>query len=197
MAGDPGLELIDVKIERVIGFRESQAAAVVLTHPEKKFLIFVGPTEGAAVQRELSHQKADRPATHDLLDYVMKGFDIEVKRVVVSTIVNNVFCATLILVQKGQDGAPSHEVRLDARASDSIVIAMKAGVPLSVTRRGLDAVEDATAHLEEAEKGFSTEVEGPGSSDFELETGDELGEEEEGDEGDDADDGDEEETKPD
>jgi len=186
MAGDPGLELVEVKIERVIGFRETQAAAVVLAHPEKKFLIFVGPAEGAAVQRELSQQRADRPATHDLLDYVMKGFDIEVKKVVVSTIMNNVFCATLILTQKAQGGGPSHEVRLDARASDSIVIALKAGVPLQVTRRVLDAVEDATKNLEEgigkAEEDVLGDEDAEGQSDFELDTGDEA-EEGEGEEG--------------
>jgi hypothetical protein len=147
MAEDPGLELVEVAIERVIGFRESAAAAVVLRHSDKKFLIFVGPTEGAAVQRELAGQRSDRPATHDLLDYVLRGFDVEVKRIVVSSIVNNVFCATVILTQKGQDGGPSNEVRLDARASDSIVIALKAKVPLWVTRRVLEAVEDATEQL--------------------------------------------------
>jgi uncharacterized protein len=166
MAGDSGVELVEVTIERVIGFRESQAAAVVLSHPEKKFLIFVGPAEGAAVQRELAHQRADRPATHDLLDYVMKGFDIEVKKVVVSTILNNVFCATVILVQKGPGAGPSHEVRLDARASDSIVIALKAKVPLHVTRRVLDAVEDAGPHLKaEEEKAGAAAIEAGGDDD--------------------------------
>jgi bifunctional DNase/RNase len=187
MAGDSGIELVEVTIERVIGFRESQAAAVVLAHPEKKFLIFVGPAEGAAVQRELSHQRADRPATHDLLDYVMKGFDIEVKKVVVSTIMNNVFCATVILEQKGQGGAPSHEVRLDARASDSIVIALKAKVPLHVTRRVLDAVEDATPHLKaESEKEgppgleiASDEPDEPSEFEFDPEEEEEEGDEEE------------------
>jgi bifunctional DNase/RNase len=187
MAGDSGVELVEVSIERVIGFRESQAAAVVLAHPEKKFLIFVGPAEGAAVQRELSHQRADRPATHDLLDYVMKGFDIEVKKVVVSTIMNNVFCATVILVQKGQGGAPSHEVRLDARASDSIVIALKAQVPLHVTRRVLDAVEDATPHLKadgekDAPPGLevaSDEPDEPSEFDFDPEEEEDEGDDEE------------------
>ena len=197
MAGDSGVELVEVTIERVIGFRESQAAAVVLGHPEKKFLIFVGPAEGAAVQRELAHQRADRPATHDLLDYVMKGFDIEVKRVVVSTILNNVFCATVILVQKDPGGAPSHEVRLDARASDSIVIALKAKVPLHVTRRVLDAVEDASPHLKAEEdkagaagiEAVSDELDEPPGFEFEPDTEEE----------DDDDDGEEEEedTKPD
>jgi uncharacterized protein len=193
MPGDSGTELVEVAIERVIGFRESQAAAVVLAHPEKKFLIFVGPSEGAAVQRELSHQRADRPATHDLLDYVMKGFDIEVKRVVISTILNNVFCATVILVQKGQGGTPSHEVRLDARASDSIVIALKAKVPLQVTRRVLDAVEDAAPHLKaEEEKAAAAGAEAV-SEELDEPTGFEFDPEEEGEEEEEEEEGEEEE----
>jgi bifunctional DNase/RNase len=178
VASDPGLELVEVTIERVLGFRESSAAAVVLSHPTKKFLIFVGPAEGTAVQRELAHQKADRPATHDLLDYVMKGFEIEVKKVVVSAIMNNVFCATVILTQKGHDGGPSQEVRLDARASDSIVIALKAKVPLWVTKRVLDAVDDAGPHLAAAEEkpGEEPDLESEESDDkpeFEFDPGDE------------------------
>jgi bifunctional DNase/RNase len=191
--GDAGLELIEVTIERVIGFRESAAAAVVLSHPEKKFLIFVGPAEGAAVQRELAHQKADRPATHDLLDYILKGFDIDVKKVVVSSIVNNVFCATVILNQKGQEATPSHEVRLDARASDSIVIALKAKVPLWVTRRVLDAVEDATEHLKmlEDKAGLASMTGEPGEPgdkpEFEFDPEEEAEVEEEEEEEDDED----------
>jgi uncharacterized protein len=160
MADDHSLDLVEVTIERVLGFRESAAAAVVLAHEKKRFLIFVGPAEGAAAQRELAGQRADRPATHDLLDYILKGFEIEVKTVVVSSIVNNVFCATIILHQRAQDGGPASEVRLDARASDSIVIALKAKVPLYVTRRVLDAVEDATEHLAmlEAKSGLEAEA---------------------------------------
>jgi uncharacterized protein len=188
MAGDPGLDLVEVSIERVIGFRESAAAAVVLSHPQKRFLIFVGPAEGSAVQRELANQRADRPATHDLLDYILRGFDIEVKKVVVSSIVNNVFCATVILNQKGQEGAPSNEVRLDARASDSIVIALKAKVPLWVTRRVLDVVEDATEHLSLLESkaglsGLTGEVgESEEKPEFEFDPGDESEEDEDEDE---------------
>jgi bifunctional DNase/RNase len=189
VADDPGLELVEVTIERVIGFRESSAAAVVLSHPTKKFLIFVGPAEGAAVQRELAHQKADRPATHDLLDYVLKGFEIEVKKVVVSAIMNNVFCATVILTQKAHDGGPSEEVRLDARASDSIVVALKAKVPLWVTKRVLDAVDDAGPHLaaadekpeEDSDSEAGMEEESDDKPDFEFDPGEE-------DEGDDDDD---------
>lgn len=174
MAADHSLDLVEVAIERVLGFRESAAAAVVLVHEKKRFLIFVGPAEGAAVQRELAGQRADRPATHDLLDYILKGFEIVVTKVVVSSIVNNVFCATITLDQVVQDGGPKNEVRIDARASDSIVVALKGKVPLFVTRRVLDAVEDATEHLAmlEAKTGLET-AEPDDKPPFEFDPGEE------------------------
>jgi hypothetical protein len=43
----------EVRIERVLVFRESGTVEVASTHPSKKFVIFVGQGEGAAIDREL------------------------------------------------------------------------------------------------------------------------------------------------
>lgn len=142
---DEGLELLEVKIERVLGVREGSAQAVVLEREGKRFFIFVGPFEGAAVRRELEGASSERPMTHDLLDFVLRGFDVTVAKVVISALMNDVFCATVTLTRGS--GAATEELRLDARASDSLVIALKAGAPLYVTRRVFDAVEDASEHL--------------------------------------------------
>lgn len=142
---DEGLELLEVKIDRVLGVREGSAQAVVLEREGKKFFIFVGPFEGAAVRRELEGESSERPMTHDLLDFVLRGFDVVVAKVVISALLNDVFCATITLTRG--TGAATEEVRLDARASDSLVVALKAKAPLFVTRRVFDAVEDASEHL--------------------------------------------------
>ncbi len=153
MSKDRGLELLEVTVERAFSVPEGTGVGVVVSHPEKKMLIFVGPAEGAAIDRELRDARAERPSTHDLLDYVMKGFDIEVRSVVISAIVNNVYCATVILVRPADDGsAASHEVRIDARASDSIVLHLKAKVPLLMTRRAFEMAEDATDRLKSLEE---------------------------------------------
>jgi uncharacterized protein len=143
---DAGLELLEVSIERVLGVREGAAQAVVLERGGKRFFIFVGPAEGAAVRRELAGERSERPLTHDLLDYVLRAFEVSVTKVVISALVNDVFCATISLTQRVGDDV--NEARLDARASDSIVIALKAKVPFYVTRRVFDAVEDMTPQLE-------------------------------------------------
>lgn len=130
----------EVRIDRVLVFRESGTVGVALSHPDKKFVIFVGQVEGAAIDRELRKVRSDRPMTHDLLEYALRGFDIAIARVVISSVSNGVYCASIILTQQ----MPEHrnEVRLDARASDAMVLALKFEVPLFVTSEVLDAVED-------------------------------------------------------
>lgn len=156
MPSDPANELIPVDVERVLQFRDS--AAVVLRGPEKHFMIFVGVHESMAIQREMQGRRPERPLTHDVISYVFQGFDITVRKVVISSIVNNVFCATLVLEQE-VEGAASNEVRLDIRASDSLVIALKSESKIWVTRRVMDAVEDVTQTLAEIDEQYAAGLE--------------------------------------
>lgn len=156
MAADTGKDLVSARVKRILPFRDS--AAVLLEGGGKAFLIFIGLPEAMAIARILEGETPERPLTHELLAYVMGAFDIEVKKVVISSIVEGVFCATLSLEQK-VDGRPAEELRIDARASDSIAIALRHQQPIWVTRRVLDEVEDVTeamkpieAELDEAEE---------------------------------------------
>jgi bifunctional DNase/RNase len=153
MASDPGVDLVPARIDRILPFRDM--SAVVLEAAGKKFMIMVGQYEAFALMREIRGEKPDRPLTHDVIGYLLTGFDIEVRRVVISSLVNDVFCATLVLAQAGEPARP--EVRLDIRASDSLVIAKKTGTPISVTRRVLDQVEDVTQALLRIDEHFATE----------------------------------------
>lgn len=141
MTSDPQRDLIAVHVLRVVSFRDS--AAVLLEGGGKTFLIWVGPTEANAIARVLAKESPERPLTHELLAYVMSAFEIRVKKVVISSIVEGVFCATLSLEQR-IEGRPSEELRLDARASDSIAIALRSEQELWVTRRVLDEVQDVS-----------------------------------------------------
>lgn len=150
MASDPGLELLPAVVDRVLPFPDS--AAVVLRAGGKPFMIFVGPYEREAIMRALNDEKPERPLTHDVISYVLTGFDIEVERVVISSIVRGVFCATLVLRRQGSE---PEEVRLDVRASDSLIIALKEGVPLWVARRVWEEVEDVSEALAKLDAQFA------------------------------------------
>ncbi|MEM7235744.1 MAG: bifunctional nuclease domain-containing protein, partial [Planctomycetota bacterium] len=88
------VELVKVEIKKVIGPTPS-GAAVLLGNDVKTFVVFVGFFEAAALIREMNQETPARPLTHELLQNVFCGFDVEVKQIVISSIIESTFCATL------------------------------------------------------------------------------------------------------
>ena len=149
------MELEKVKIKRIIGPTPS-GAAVLLGNETKTFVVFVGFYEAAALIREINSEVPARPLTHELIQNVFLGFDVVVKQVIISTIIENTFCATLILEQNAHDGngtaaAKRDEVRIDARPSDCFVLALKNKVDIFVTREVFEQVQDVSKMMEEVE----------------------------------------------
>ena len=132
------------EVLRVIPLRDT--AAVVLKTDPRLFLIFVGPGEAAATQRALEETTPDRPLTHDAWVRTLKGLDVQVHQITISSIINGIFCATLALRQK-RSNQELEELRVDIRASDAIIIALKSKAPLLVARSVLEEVDDATEML--------------------------------------------------
>lgn len=146
-----GDALHKIKIKKVLGPTNS-GTAVLLGNDEKTFVMFIGIPEGNAIIRELNGEVPPRPLTHELLSHVFTGFDIEVKKIVISDIVNNTFCATLVLEQKCVDGddqwnGKRNEVRIDARPSDCLVIALKEKKDIWATQAVLDKVRDISDEM--------------------------------------------------
>ena len=148
------MELIPARVVRVIASSSDEFAVVVKT-PQKVFLIFVGPAEAFTIYRDLKDSKPRRPLAHDLLMNIIGGFDVGVDKVVISSIVNNTFCGTVFLSQeyRGSDEGERQVLRLDSRASDAMILAIKSECELLVTSTVLDQVEDVTELLEAAGDG--------------------------------------------
>ena len=143
--------LVKVEIKRVIGPTQA-GAAVLLGNDEKTFVIFIGLPETAAIMRELKDESSERPQTHDLIQSVFLGFDLGIKQVIVSKIVENAFCATLILEQKvtnssGEWVGRRNEVRIDARPSDCLVLALKNRAEIFVTDEVFSQVQDFSQQM--------------------------------------------------
>ena len=167
------MHLEKVKIKRIIGPTPS-GAAVLLGNEKKTFVVFVGFYEAAALIREINHEVPARPLTHELIQNVFLGFDLEVKHVIISTILEHTFCATLILQQKIKDGSGEwvsrrNEVRIDARPSDCFVLALKNKVDIFVTREVFDQVQDVSKMTEEVENTLSSGGGMPGAGTGEIE----------------------------
>ena len=149
------MEIQKVKIRRIIGPTPS-GAAVLLGNEMKTFVVFVGFYEAAALIREINGESPARPLTHELLQNVFIGFEVEVKSVIISSIIENTFCATLVLEQRVSDPSDEwtgkrNEVRIDARPSDCLVLALKNNVDIFVTDEVFDQVQDVSKMTHEME----------------------------------------------
>ncbi len=165
-----------VKIQRVIG-PTPNGAAVLLGNEEKTFVIFIGFYEAAALIREINNEVTARPLTHELAQNVFLGFDIKVKNVVISEIIENTFCSTLVLQQEvgeGTDGGEwdgkRNEVRIDARPSDCLVLALKNKVDVLVSDEVFSQVQDVSQMAEDVENSLAGMM-GPPSSEGDLPAG--------------------------
>lgn len=157
--------LEEVHIRKVLG-PTHDGTAVVLGNDKKSFVIFIGRYEGAAINRELEAEVPPRPLTHDLMAYILDGFNIDVKKIIISDVVNETFCATLVLEQRvldkgGEWVGKRNEVRIDARPSDCMILALKEKKPLFCTQKVLATVTDVSNELAD---GLAFEG-GPGGDD--------------------------------
>ena len=143
-------ELVEIELKKILGPSEA-GAAILLGNSEKTFVVFIGVLEADALIRALRQEHLPRPMTHDLIDSMLLGFDISIRQLVISRIIDNAFCATLILEQKiadenGGSVGHSNEVRIDARPSDCLVLACRNRIPIHVTQKVFNEVQDVS-HL--------------------------------------------------
>ncbi|MBT4758306.1 MAG: bifunctional nuclease family protein [Opitutae bacterium] len=123
----------------------SNGCAVFLGNDTKTFVIYMERAIGEAIQRAVNGEQAERPMTHDLMITLLDGLGAEVERVVINDVDDGTFFARLIVSMENELGHKIIEV--DARPSDSIVLALTSEKPLYAARKVLDAVDDMTEIL--------------------------------------------------
>lgn len=129
--------------------------AVFLGNEEKTFVIYVDHSVGNAIQMTLSGVKKDRPLTHDLIGSILLGLGAQLDHVVVNDAREGTFFARILLRMENELGKKI--VELDARPSDSIVLALQQKRTIYVARTVFDAVEDMSEILEKVLKQQSEE----------------------------------------
>ena len=98
----------------------------------------------------LNGVKKDRPLTHDLIGSILLGLEARLDRVVINDSKDNTFFARILLRMDNELGKKIIEI--DARPSDSIVLALQQKRPIFVAKTVFDAVEDMTEILERVRK---------------------------------------------
>ena len=105
---------------------------VILRDPKaERFLpIWIGQFEATAILMELQGVKPSRPLTHDLLKSVIERFQASIGQIVIDDLQDGTFFAKIHVK------VDSADLRIDARPSDAIAIALRVQAPLFV-REGL------------------------------------------------------------
>jgi len=127
-------ELVLLSFDKVMQTRAY--TVIVLGTDEKRFAIYTDPSTGRTLQLYLTGADKPRPLTHDLFDSVLKSFDVKVIQVVIYDMQDTVYFARLYLEQ--MDGEIRHIVEIDARPSDSIILALMNNAPVYCTRDVLE-----------------------------------------------------------
>ncbi len=137
-------DVVSVSIKGVMP--TANGCAVFLGNDEKTFVIYVDHSVGNAIQMTLNGVKKDRPLTHDLIGSILLGLGANLDHIVVNDAREGTFFARILLRMENEIGRKI--VELDARPSDSIVLALQAKRPIFVARAVFEGVEDMTEILE-------------------------------------------------
>jgi len=133
--------LVPVRVWGLIFDPNTHHTVVVLLDPdgERILPIWIGAVEGNAIAMGIQGTKTPRPMSHDLLCNILGAFGVQIQRVVITELRDNVFYALLCLSVRGQD------LYLDCRPSDAIALAVRVGAPIFCTEKVLEAGEDLRA----------------------------------------------------
>jgi len=120
---------------------DSNAFVLILVDVESKIFlpIWIGHFEATSILMELQDVKPPRPFTHDLLKNTIKALGGKPEQVVITEIKDRTFYASIDIKQE------DNIIRLDARPSDAIALAVRTRIPIFADQQVL---EEAGIYLE-------------------------------------------------
>jgi len=125
----------------------STGVAVFLATDEKTFVIYIDPSVGHSLSLAINQVKKSRPLTHDLVSHILMGLEVTVDRVIINDVDDDKFFARIILKMENELGKKI--VEIDARPSDSLVLAVQNKAPVYVSRKVLSSVDDMSKVFED------------------------------------------------
>jgi len=124
----PFIEM-EVKGVRLDALGQNPVVILVDKEGKRALPIWIGLLEANAIERELKNVTTSRPMTHDLLHSILEKVHAKVKEIKVVELKNHTYYARLFLtVNKDQ-------LEIDARPSDSIILALKSKAPVFVSAK--------------------------------------------------------------
>lgn len=131
--------MVKVDVSGLALDKRSNSPVVLLKEAdgERVLPIWIGQAEASAIAFELSGFNFRRPLTHDLFKSVLDALDMKLTKVIISDLVDQTFYAEFFL-EMGKK-----IFKIDARPSDSIIMALKLKAPIFVAEEIFDS-EDSS-----------------------------------------------------
>jgi len=153
-AGAP--DPVEMNVVAVLPVRGGGAAVVLVDSSKSTILpIVVGGTEALSINLRLAKQRPGRPLTHDLLDTIVHELGGKVVRSQVDEIRGETFIGSVFVEVK------ERVVRVDARPSDAIALALGNALPVFVSRKVLDVAGVSPDSLGKPESAPTMDRPGP------------------------------------
>ena len=127
-------ELAEVVVESVrVHMLSSQHVVLLKEIDRERYLpIWIGPWEANAIATRLQGVTPERPMTHDLFIATLVELGVKVQRIIVSSLAEETFHATIELERDGKTYA------IDARPSDALALAVRTGIKIFASTSVLD-----------------------------------------------------------
>ena len=162
--------MIEVVVHSLGMEQESSQPVVILRSvlDGRMLPIWIGGPEATAILMHFQDETFPRPLTHDLLHNMVLALGFLVERIEITELRETTFYANIVLF----DG--TNTVEIDARPSDAIALAVRAGCPILVADEvmevaGRDMIAEDDDSDSDAPDGMSVERVEPIEEEVELE----------------------------
>jgi bifunctional DNase/RNase len=157
------MALLEMKLDGVM-YDVLKRPIVILRYEDRILPILVGNAEAFAIANGMEKVEMPRPMTHDLITFILKGFQTTLQSVQVYKLEGGTFYAYLMLTQEGNGSGDVSIIKIDCRPSDAIALAVRMSSPIFVEEEVLRVAGQDSLPQEEIDGG--EEDEGEGEEDF-------------------------------
>lgn len=121
--------MLEMKVMGIALDTRTGSPIVVLNDKENRIAlpIWIGSAEASSIIRKIENIPSSRPMTHDLFIDIFKETGYTLKQVEINDVTEETYYSALVLEQN------ENIIRIDARPSDAIAIAIRADVPICVS----------------------------------------------------------------
>ncbi len=102
---------------------------------DRELYIWIGPVEAMALQRAIAKEVYQRPLTHELLRNIIDKTGASIEHIEIDDLRDHTYYATIYL-----KNAEAKLITVDARPSDSLVLATWMGVPVFVSEKVIEGM---------------------------------------------------------